>query len=317
MIYDEWAALGADGGTYALLRELRVTHPDLKVLISVGGWTLSTYFSSVVSTAAGRTHMVESCVDFMQTHGFDGIDIDWEYPVDGGLTTGTPADTANYTLLMAEFRDAIDAIGEGHLLTIAAPAGPSTVANLDIPGLAESLDWINVMSYDLHGGWESTTNFNAPLYPSSTSPDPDEAYLNVDAALQTYLAAGVPPDKLVMGLPFYGRGWAGVSSADLGLYGSATGLPQGTWEDGVFDYSHIVELLTDTAWVQSVHPETMVPWLYNATKSVFISYDDPDSFGHKLDYVEANSLGGVMFWELSSDTEDNELVNLLHDRLGG
>ena len=316
LVHDDWAALDLDGGNFAKLRMLRDTHPDLKVLISIGGWTLSTHFSSVASTAEGRTAMVNSCIDFMVTHGFDGIDVDWEYPVGGGLSTGTAADTENYTLLMAEFRERLDALDEVYLLSIAAPAGPSTIEHMDLPGLEPSLDWFNLMSYDLHGGWESTTNFNAPLYPSSTSPSEDEAGLNVDAAVQTYLDAGIPSDKLVMGLPFYGRGWSGVPATDSGLYQPATGLAPGTWEAGVYDYSDVVSLMADPVWIGAFHSETMVPWVYNPTEGVFISYDNPTSFGHKLDYVDEHELGGVMFWELSGDTDDHALVDLLHERLG-
>jgi chitinase len=316
VIYDEWAALGADGGTFAQIRELRGTYPHLKVLMSVGGWTLSTHFPAAASTPDSRTAMVESCVDFMITHGFDGIDIDWEYPVAGGLTPGTDADTANYTLLMAEFREALDALGEGHLLTIASPAGPTTIGYFDLPGLDASLDWFNVMTYDMHGTWEDTTNFQAPLYPSSSSPSADEALMNVDAALQTYLDAGVPSDKIVMGIPFYGRGWSGVPDVDLGLYQTSTGSAPGTWEVGVYDYSHLVELMADPSWVRTLHAETLVPWLYNATEGVFVTYDDPESLGHKLDYLETQGLGGVMFWELSADTDEHELLDVLHERLG-
>ena len=217
---------------------------------------------------------------------------------------------------MAEFRDALDALGEGHLLSIASPAGPTTLGYLDVPGLSASLDFFNVMTYDMHGGWETTTNFNAPLYPSSDSPSAWEASLNVDAALQTYLDAGVPPDKVVMGLPFYGRGWAGVPAVDGGLYQTSTGMAPGTWEAGVYDYHHVIDLMADPVWVRHMHEETMVPWIYSPTDQVFITYDDPESFGHKLDYVEEHDLGGVMFWELSADTEDHSLVDLLHSRLG-
>jgi chitinase len=141
--------------------------------------------------------------------------------------------------------------------------------------------------------------------------------LNVDAALQTYLDAGVAPDQVVMGLPFYGRAWSGVPPIDDGLYQSSTGLPPGTWEAGIYDYHHILDLMVDPVWIHTVHSETMVPWLYNPTEQIFISYDDVESFGHKLDYLAEHDLGGVMFWELSGDTEDHALVDLLHSRLGG
>lgn len=260
--------------------------------------------------------MVNSCVDFMLTHGFDGIDIDWEYPVGGGLTDGIPEDTANYTLLMAEFREALDALSGEYLLTIAAPAGPTTIGYMDLPGLEPSLDFINVMTYDLHGGWETTTNFHSALYAASDSPVADDALLNADAALQTYLDAGVPSDKIVMGLAFYGRAWSGVPATDLGLYQTSTGLPDGSWEAGLYDYSDIVDMMADPVWISTMHEEALVPWAYSAADGIFITYDSEASFNHKLDYVSAHDLGGVMFWELSGDTADHSLVDLLYSRLG-
>jgi chitinase len=116
---------------------------------------------------------------------------------------------------------------------------------------------------------------------------------------------------------FYGRGWSGVPTTDSGLYQPATGLAPGTWEAGVYDYSHVIELMADPVWIYTMHDEAMVPWLYNATSGVFITFDDETSLTHKLDYIDDHSLGGAMFWELSGDTDAHDLVDLLHDRLGG
>ena len=184
------------------------------------------------------------------------------------------------------------------------------MANLEIAALGAVLDWINVMSYDFHGSWSPITNFNSPLYPSSADPssDPDiRERFNTDSAIQGYLAAGAPRSKLVLGVPFYGRGWAGVSDVDHGLYQSHGGVPTGTWEPGVFDYSDLARSYVPT-YQRYVHAEAAVPWLHSPQEGVMISYDDPESLGRKVAYVIANGLGGAMFWELSGDSDDWALL---------
>ena len=208
-IYDSWAAIDKDGGNYNLLQDLKVSHPHLKTLISLGGWSLSGEFSDIALTQDRRETFVSDCVDFMIAYGFDGIDVDWEYPGGGGLSQNYRAeDKENFTLLLQEFRDQLDALGQGHLLTIAGPGGDDKIANMEVAEVVDILDWVNVMSYDFHGGWESTTGFNAALYPSSTSPFAKEAKHNVDGSIQEWLSSGVDPEKIVVGAPLYGRGWS-------------------------------------------------------------------------------------------------------------
>ena len=283
-LYDSWAALEKDGGNFAHIAEFKQTWPDVKVLMSIGGWTLSEPFSDVALTEESRETFVSSCVDFMTTHGFDGIDVDWEYPVGGGLYDGRPEDKENYTLLLQDFREAL---GPQGILTIAAPGGPSTIENMDLPALAEPLSFINLMAYDFNGSWSSVTGHNAALYGD----------LSVDTATQTYLAAGVPPEKLVIGVAFYGRGFAATS----GLGQPFTGVPAGTWEDGVFDYKDLVSRLADPEWVVSWDDTAKVPTAYSGTQQVLISYDDTQSIEAKLDYIDDQGLRGVMAWELSAD----------------
>lgn len=307
-------------GNFKQIQLLKQQYPNLKILISVGGWSWSGKFSDAALTAESRQKFAKSCVALMKQYGFDGIDIDWEYPTGGGLDprAGRPADTANFTLLLAELRAQIDAHarqdGTHYLLTIAAPAGPESYKKLQIDQLHPYLDWINLMTYDFHGGWNTTTNFNAPLYAASDDPDAANARLNADAALQAYLAAGIPPEKLVMGVPFYGRGWSGVADVQHGLYQPVSGVPDGTWEPGAFDYYDLEAHYLGT-YTRYWHPEAQVPWLYSAEKQVMISYDDPESLGIKAAYVKAHGLGGIMIWELSQDTPANTLLNALWDTL--
>lgn len=313
---DTWEDANAHrAGNLNQLRKLRAANPGLRTLISVGGWTWSANFSALAATAEGRATFAESCVDFAVTHGFDGIDIDWEYPVGGGLPGNgvSPADEQNYTLLLRALRDALDAratsLGreEPFLLTIAAPAGPSIIPNLEAAAIAETIDWINVMTYDFHGSWDTVTGFNAPLRPSTLDPLPD---WNVEAAVDTYLDAGVPPSQLVLGVPFYGRSWQGVSAGSTnGLYRSATGPGPGTWENGVLDYHDIVARFMGAGYTLHRDPTALVPWLFNAGTGVFITFDDPISLAHKRDLVDARGLGGVMIWDMTSDTQDDALLD--------
>jgi chitinase len=305
-------------GNFRQLNVLKEQYPHLKTLISVGGWTWSEHFSDAALTAESRAKFARSCVALMKQYGFDGLDIDWEYPVTVGINPalGRPEDKENFTLLLAELRAQLDAQGEQdgglhYLLTIAAPAGPGQYRHLQLDQIHPYLDWINVMAYDFHGGWDTTTNFNAPLYAAADDPNPDDASLNADAAMQAYLAAGIPADKLVMGVPFYGRGWSGVPDIQDGLFQPAAGVPDGTWEPGAFDY-HDLEANYLPTFTRYWHAEAKVPWLYNADQQIMISYDDPESLGIKAAYVKSEGLGGIMFWELSSDTGAHALVNALY-----
>jgi chitinase len=320
---DKWDP-GELRGNFKQLQLLKKKHPHLKTLISVGGWTLSGPFSDAALTAESRAKFARSCVAFLLKYGFDGVDLDWEYPVSGGLSGNKtrPADKQNYTLLLAELRKQLDARGKKdgkhHLLTIAAPAGPQTYRNLELDRVAALVDWLNLMAYDFHGGWSPLTNFNAPLYASSTDPTKDEVVrkkFNVDAAVKAYRAAKVPADKIVVGVPFYGRGWAGVKDVNDGLYQPrGPNLPKGTWEAGVFDYKDLAANYVGKL-KRHWHAEAKVPWLFDARRGLMISYDDPESLRLRAEYVRQNGLGGVMFWELSADDARSSLLDALHKGL--
>ncbi|MCP3100211.1 glycosyl hydrolase family 18 protein [Myxococcus sp. K15C18031901] len=325
-------------GNFRALKELKKTQPHLKVLISVGGWTWSTYFSRAAASAASRTAFVKSCVDLFirgQFPGvtpvngegvFDGIDIDWEYPVGGGLpgNTNSPADKQNYTLLMAEFRSQLNAVtaqtGKPYLLTIATGASPDLLANKqETKNLSNVLDWINVMSYDYHGAFESTVNFHSALNRVTGDPAASTGFYT-DGSVAKMLELGVAPEKIVVGVPFYGRGWGGVPNVNNGLFQS--GVPtKGTWDDGqsgltgVFDYKDIKANYerAGSGYSKFVHPEARQAYVYSPSTGVWIAYDDPSTLNAKADYILNKGLGGAMFWELSGD--DGTLADTLYQRL--
>jgi GH18 family chitinase len=291
-------------GSFNQLLELKAKYPYLKVLISVGGYAWSGNFSSAALTDTSRQKFVQSCINlyFKIYKGvFDGIDIDWELPVSGGLVKGRPEDKHNFTLLLAELRRQLDDLGSAngthYLLTIAAAGGPGEDQHYERDQIAQYLDTINLMTYDLHGTWDNVTNFNAPLYQDSN--DPGDSSLNVDAVVQDYLAAGIPANKLVMGVPFYGYDWVGVGTTNNGLYQSSA-YP--TWV-GAVTYALVKSDYLPT-YTRYWNSEAQVPYLYNINTAHFVSYDDPQSIAAKAGYVADKHLGGVMIWELSQGNAD-------------
>ena len=308
-------ARSGEGGNMAALRQLKARHPHLKLFVAVGGWTGSGRFSDVAVTAESRQAFARSAVDLVIRRWsglFDGIDIDWEYPVRGGLATNVtrPEDRVNCTLLLQALRSELDAQGardgRRYLLTVATIAGPAVFAQLELDKVAATVDWFNVMTYDYHAG-SRIAHFNAPLFAATGDPTPG---FNVDSTVQRYLQGGVSPSKIVVGLPFYGRVYGGVGAGNDGLFQPAPGPVPDDWRTGT-DYRAIVRRRPeDNGFRRVLHPEARVPFLYNATTLTWVTYDDAESIGEKVAYVRARGLGGVMAWELGGD--DGTLVRTIH-----
>lgn len=302
------------GGNFAELRRLKELNPHLKLVISIGGWTGSGKFSDAALTDSSRRLFTESAIDvyIRQTSGlFDGIDLDWEFPVSGGLETNgkRPEDKENFTLLLAELRRQLDAQGatdrRHYELAIAASAGPRALANIELTRITPLLDFINVMTYDYHAG-SRRANFNSPLYAAKGDSTPA---LNIDATIRRFLDGGVPANKLLVGIPFYGRAYGSVSSINGGLFQPATGNPPG-WRGGDGDWKTLSQTrLKDPRYVRHWEPAARVPWLYDSTSGTWVSYDDPESVGEKVKYVLEHKLGGVMIWELGGD--DGSLMRVI------
>jgi chitinase len=292
---------GCAHGLFNQITLLKKKQPHLKFLLSVGGWTDSGPFYEMAAGDASRQTFVDSCAAFLKTYPqFDGIDIDWEHPVAGGLQPGQPRDAHNYVLLLGALRGAI---GSDKLLTVAVGAGPRAIDPLEYAEMAQSLDWVNVMTYDFHSGG-SRTGFNAALY---NHDDPSNPRLNLNDAVQAILAKGVPRNKLVAGMPFYGRGWKGVDSESVGS--AVAGSMQ------VGGYRVIADtFLKAPGFVRRWDDVANVPWLYNAETKEWITYEDPQSMRIKGEYVAAQNLAGAMFWELSNDNGD--LLDALRAGLG-
>ncbi|WP_349667355.1 glycosyl hydrolase family 18 protein [Lacrimispora sp.] len=299
-----------DPNNIRLLNSLKLQNPNLKTLISVGGWNWSGKFSDAALTDASRNAFADSAVDFITKYGFDGIDLDWEYPVSGGLTTNTrrPEDKQNFTLLLQKIREKLDARGamdqKHYLLTIAGGADASYVKNVEMAKLAQYLDYANIMTYDLHGTWDPYTDLLAPLYNNNDSSPQYKA--SVDSGVTAWLNASFPADMLVMGIPFYGYLYSSVNNSNNGLYQTYGGANSISYKDIKANY------LNKTGYTRYFHSQSMVPWLFNGT--IFISYEDPQSIANKTDYIKSKKLGGAMVWELGQDS-NGELLDTLYNGL--
>lgn len=278
------------------LNELKKINPNLKILISVGGWSWSDKFSDAALTDKSRNIFANSCVDFIKKYGLDGIDIDWEFPVSGGPPTNKyrKEDKQNFTLLLKAIREKLDIQGKKdgkhYLLTIAGGAGSMGIDNVELWNIHRYLDFANIMTYDMHGTWDKYTDFNAPLYGGDS---PNYVKSSVDTAVKSWINAGFPKEKIVMGIPFFGKQYNMVNVWNNGLYQTFNGGSSLSYADIVSKY------LNKQGFIRYYHSESMVPWLYNGT--TFISYEDEESIGYKAEYIKLNGLGGAMIWELKQD----------------
>ncbi len=318
-------------GSFNQLRELKAKNPQLKAVISLGGWSWSKYFSDAAASDASRKKFVSSCIDLYlkgnlpqigSVEGgagagagvFDGIDIDWEYPGGGGNDGNVvrPEDGHNYTLLMQEFRRQLSALGEQshkhYLLTDAVPSGEGKQSQLEVAKVAKSVDWMNLMTYDFHGSWEAQgpTDNNANLYSDPRDAAATNKGYSVERVVEDYLDRGVPSDRLVLGVPFYGYGWTGVQNGGTnGLYQAATGLASG----GNLPYNQIKNL-PGTVFTDKAHGAT---WKYDGTN--FWSFDTPQLLTRKAEFARQNDLAGVMAWSLDNDDAQGSLVAALDQGL--
>ena len=312
-------------GNWNQLKQLKAKYPGLKVLISLGGWTWSRGFASA-ARPENRQAFVASCVDayirgnLPVTDGaggagaaagvFDGIDIDWEYPAACGLSCGSAEDNANFTALLAEFRRQLDAVRPGLLLSIAAGAGVDKIRVTNPAQYSQSLDFINVMTYDFHGAFDPSTNHHSALYASPADPSTGDTHqYNTNDAIQAFVSRGVPAAKLNVGIGYYGRGWTNVQNSNNGLYRTAGGAAAGTYEAGIEDY----KVLKNNGHPGFTDATAHAYWTFNGT--TFWSYDSPAIVTEKMQYVKNQGLGGAFAWELSGDDATGTLATTMKNGL--
>ena len=303
------AGYKTDSANYAVLNQLKADNPSLKILVSAGGWGWSDGFSDMALTPESRERFIKSAVRFMQKHRIDGLDLDWEYPgLPGAGNMHCPEDKENFTLLLKECREALDTISDekDYLLTIAAAAQQEYLNNTEMGEAAKYLDLINLMTYDMAGEWTDTTGHHAGLSASSYN----EGGPSVAKTVRMFREAGVPSEKLVVGVPFYGRGWGNVPPQNNGV-----GQPGEGIDDVRLWYEDIVtDFIPDPEYKSFWDESAEAPFLYSEKDSVFITYENPRSIAGKCRFIEENKLKGAMFWQYFTDHEE-ALLNAIYGGL--
>ena len=333
-------------GNFAAIQQLKQLHPKLKVLISIGGAsaTNTAAFSSAASTQAGRVALATSCIDLFVKGDiatgitapglFDGFNIDWEFP--------TASDTQNFTALLAEFRNQLNALskttGKKYVMSFDGPAGSQNYVNIDLRKAAEQVDFITIDGYNYAGSWDTQTNDASPLFDDKQDPDYGQD-LDINDTVDAYLKAGVPPWKYTMGVPLYGAGWTGVPNVNHGLYQNSTGpspvpLANGTGlctdlsgntpgcdvllTPGLATYGTLVNL-TSNGYSNYFDPKRVAVSLYDSTSGTFYTYDDPETAFLKMLYIDLKVPGGLRgayVWALKDDDANGTMVKTMAAGLG-
>jgi len=290
----------------AQLQALKAKNPRLKVILSVGGWGADN-FSDAAFNQTMRDRFAASAINIIRLYALDGLDLDWEYPGQPGPGIKyLDEDKQNFTLLLRTLRTRLDALSDErhrhgadrYTLTIAT-AGGKYFQHTEMDRLHVYVDWINIMGYDLAGPWSKTTAHHAGLYGGAPSSE---------SFVMDHLAAGVPPRKLVLGVPLFGRGWCGVEPRNDGLHQPVEAFI------GSIPYSILVRAYINQPgftrrWDSAVH----APYLWNPSSGIFVSYEDPESIRDKVRFVKRHHLGGVMYWEQSEDPDEILLGEIFRD----
>jgi len=299
---------------------------------------------TAASTPAGRQALAASCIDMFVNGNiaagitapglFDGFNIDWEFP--------TATDTLNFTALLREFRIQLEALtattGKHYTMSFDGPAGAQNYVNIDLKKAAAQVDFITIDGYNYAGSWESQTNHASPLFDSKQDPLYGQD-LDIDATVDAYLAAGVPPHKYTMGLPLYGAGWTGVPKRNHGLYQNSTGPSPVLWANGtglcpdlsgntagcdtlltpgLATYSTLANL-TANGYTSYYDPKRVAVSLYDPTGGTFYTFDDPSTALLKMLYIQIKvpgGLGGAYVWAVKDDDANGTMVKTMAAGLG-
>ncbi|KAF5542173.1 endochitinase [Fusarium mexicanum] len=298
---------------------LKKSNRHLKTLLSIGGWGAgSANFSAAASTPDTRARFASTSVSLMWNWGFDGIDIDWEYPDD-------EIDAANLVLLLKAVQNELGicarnyASGHRFLLSVAAPAAPEHYLKLQLNHTGGIVDQINLMAYDYSGSWDHISGHNGNLFPYKrpvkklnldyTLNESFETAINTDYAIKDYLRSGVPGEKIVLGIPVFGRSFE--NNTGLGKTFSSVG--KGSWELGIWDYKALPKEGATIIYDPIAHAS----FSYDERKRELISYDTRSVVQEKAEYVLEHGLGGSMFWEASADKQGRDsLIGTSYRALG-
>ncbi|KAI1096192.1 glycoside hydrolase family 18 protein [Rostrohypoxylon terebratum] len=293
---------------YGVIKQLYIHkkyNRNLKTLLSIGGWNYSPKFAAVAATDATRFIFATSAVKLVTDWGFDGIDIDWEYPTD-------EVEKANFVKLLEACRHAFDRYTLLHELkhrftiSVASPASPTNYEKLDLIGMNKYVDIWNLMAYDYSGSWDTVSGHQANVFEYKN--DPNAKKLSTDDAIDHYISRGIHPRKILMGMPLYGRSFEGTS----GLGQNYSSVGEGGPQPGVWYYKDLPKPGAKVIW-DHVAKAT---YSYDAEKKELISYDDIRSTDFKSEYIQRRDLGGAFFWEASGDKGGSKsLINTMSKNL--
>ncbi|MEF9959284.1 MAG: glycoside hydrolase family 18 protein [Niameybacter sp.] len=282
-------------GTFDVVEQmerLKELNPTLKFVLSIGGWSAGG-FSEAAETEGSRKSVANSALKWITEYGLDGIDLDWEYPsyTVAGIK-GCREDKQNFTLLLKEIRETLDTVDTSYMLTIAAGGGKYYLKGVEMAEAIKYLDYVQLMTYDLRGGFQVLTGHHTNLYPSEL----DLFDFSTAEAVDDFMQAGVPADKIVIGVAFYSRMWKGVPDVDHGFLQMAQTV--GTYGPS---YCKLVnEYVNKNGFIRYWDDVAKAPYLFNG--DTFISYDDAESIHHKIAYMKEKKLAGIMYWEYCTDT---------------
>ncbi len=301
-----------DSTNLANLTALRSVNKHLKILLSIGGWGGCKYFSDAALTAVARQRFADDAVALLKKHRLDGLDIDWEYPAQVGAgNVFRPEDKQTFTLFLKALRNRLDRQGRQdkrppanqYLLTAATGGDTAFVNHTELGRAQQYLDFVNIMTYDLYHGNDKLTGHHSPLGQSKKG---DQSRNSSVSAVEGHIRAGVLAHKIVLGVPFYGRGWTDVADKDNGLYQPSTGKHLFISYDELAD-----KYINKNGYTRHWDADADAPYLWNPTTRTFISYADEPSLARKMAYIKANRLAGVMFWEYTYDLRQKKLLNAL------
>ena len=291
---------------------LKSTHPNLRVNISIGGYTGSAHFSDMVKDENIRAQFVAGVIDWLDRHNLDGVDIDWEYPVGPPWGVRVFADAQNYLALLRDLRDAMDTLGaktgKYYSLSTAVPSSSWFAAAINVKEVANIVDALKLMAYDYYGGWSPTTGHNSNIY---RNPNDSSNGGSTDQGLRSYLTAFVPPNKIQMGVAFYGRAFAGVQPGPNGdgLYQKYTSIP---FSNGYLTWAQIKELLEpDSGFTRYWDDVAKAPYLYNG--DIWITYTDQQQIEELVKFSKEKGLGGFFSWEYGTDINGDLLKALFEN----
>lgn len=297
--------------TWEKVAQLKEKYPHLKILIAVGGWEAEG-FSDMAASAPTREIFADSVVKYIEEHDLDGIDLDWEYPVNGawGVIKSREEDKENFTSLITLLREKL---GEDKEISFCANVSGWFLEAVELDKLVPIIDSVNIMAYDMRGNWEASAFHSSALYRNPE--EPQDWGLSVAETVDRFLDAGVPADKLIVGVPTYGKEYRNVAPGEKGdglFQPFISETDKGTWVSSI-PYGKIRDYYVNkNGFTRYFDDVAKAPYLYDG--KTFVSYDDAESIKAKCEYIKEKDLAGMMYWEYVNDI-DGELLTVMSEGL--